>query len=138
MKRTIAILLVLVAFCSALFAAGASEAPATVTSTERSINAEEYKNIDIQFRDKIKSCEEAIQGLEERMKIVSTKQMSERPWMKLFKKYENAEQIDRQLVVSLLDNIIVYDKKHIEIQYRFGDEINDFLACYGKPEAMEG
>lgn len=102
------------------------------------INAEEYKNIDIQFRDKIKSCEEAIQGLEERMKIVSTKQMSERPWMKLFKKYENAEQIDRQLVVSLLDNIIVYDKKHIEIQYRFGDEINDFLACYGKPEAMEG
>lgn len=102
------------------------------------IDAEEYKNIDIQFRDKIRSCEEAIKGLEDRMKIVTTKNMAERPWMKLFKKYEDAEQVDRQMIVSLIDNIIVYDKEQIEIQYRFGDEINDFLASYGRSEAMEG
>ncbi|MBR1582622.1 MAG: peptide ABC transporter substrate-binding protein [Spirochaetales bacterium] len=47
MKRTIAILLVLVAFCSAVFAAGAKEAqPAAAPAAESAINAEEYKGAD--------------------------------------------------------------------------------------------
>ena len=47
MKRTIAILLVLVALCSAVFASGAKEAaPAATTSSAGSINAEEYKGAD--------------------------------------------------------------------------------------------
>lgn len=100
------------------------------------ISTEEYKNIDIQFREKIKACEAALKELEDRRDIVSTKDMSDRPWMRLFKKYENAEQIDRQMIVSLIDNIVVYDRKHIEIHFRFEDEINDFLDCYGRSEAI--
>lgn len=96
------------------------------------VGLEEYQNIDLRFREKIKSCEAALEELEERRKIVSTKDMSERPWMKLFKKYENADELSRQMVVSLLDNIVVYDKKHIEVHFRFEDEINDFLQCYGE------
>ncbi len=46
MKRTIAILLVLVAFCSAVFAGGAKEAPAAAPAAESTINAEEYKGAD--------------------------------------------------------------------------------------------
>ena len=47
MKRTIAILLVLVAFCSVVFAAGAKEAqPAAAPAAESTINAEEYKGAD--------------------------------------------------------------------------------------------
>ncbi|MBR6084982.1 MAG: peptide ABC transporter substrate-binding protein [Spirochaetales bacterium] len=47
MKRTIAILLVLVALCSAVFASGSKEAaPAATTSSAGSINAEEYKGAD--------------------------------------------------------------------------------------------
>ena len=47
MKRTIAILLVLVAFCSAVFAAGAKEAqPAAAPAAESTLNAEEYKGAD--------------------------------------------------------------------------------------------
>ena len=47
MKRTIAILLVLVAFCSAVFAAGAKETqPAAAPAAESTLNAEEYKGAD--------------------------------------------------------------------------------------------
>ena len=46
MKRTIAILLVLVALCSAVFAAGAKEAQPAAASAAGTINAEEYKGAD--------------------------------------------------------------------------------------------
>ena len=38
------------------------------------------------------------------------------------------------MVVSLLEDITVYDKKHIEIRFRFGDEIQAFLECFRSGE----
>jgi len=99
------------------------------------VEAGEYKNIESRFREKIRSCESALEELNKRRSIVLTHEISDRPWMKLFRKYENEDSLTRQMVVSLIDDIIVYDKNHIEVHFRFEDEMNDFLEHYGWQKA---
>lgn len=101
------------------------------------VEAGEYKNIEFRFRKNIRSCESTLEELNKRRSIVLTSEITDRPWMKLFGKYENEDSISRQMVVSLIDDIVVYDKKHIEVHFRFEDEMNDFLEHYGQQEAEQ-
>ena len=82
------------------------------------------------FRDKIKSAKEAIKQLEKKRKIYMSTKFTDRPWMQIFQKYKDVDKVERQMVVSLIEGIFVYDKKHIEIRFRYSNEINDFLSAF--------
>lgn len=94
------------------------------------ITKEEYQNMNARFRDKIKSAKEAIKQLEKKRKIYMSTKFTDRPWMQIFQKYKDVDKVERQMVVSLIEGIFVYDKKHIEIRFRYSNEINDFLSAF--------
>lgn len=101
------------------------------------ITKEEYQNMNARFRDKIKSAKEAIKQLEKKRKIYMSTKFTDRPWMQMFQKYKDVDKVERQMVVSLIEGIFVYDKKHIEIRFRYSNEINDFLSAFQQDREVD-
>ena len=48
--------------------------------------------------------------------------MTERAWVSLFRKYENIEELNRRVMMALVDQIIVYENHVVEIEYKYRDE----------------
>ena len=58
-------------------------------------------------------------------------------WMKLYQQYHTVKELDRRLVVTLIDRIYVYEDKRIEIVFRFRDEYNSLLALLEQAASKE-
>ena len=46
-----------------------------------------------------------------------------------FKKYKNIQSLDRKAVVTLIEQIIVYSKEQIEIQFKYSDEMQEMIEA---------
>ena len=46
-------------------------------------------------------------------------------WMRAFKKYKNITELERMVIVELIDHILVRENKRIEIHFRYEDEYNE-------------
>ena len=47
---------------------------------------------------------------------------TERNWVTLFKQYENVEELNRRVLMSLVDRILIHDNHAIEIVFKYRDE----------------
>lgn len=84
---------------------------------------------DDEYKEAREDCESAIlhyQGeisaLRER--LAAPKAVLENAWVKLLLSKGQLEELDRDIVVRLIDKIYVYEDKHLEIVYKFSDEFN--------------
>ena len=46
-------------------------------------------------------------------------------WIDLFRQYENITELQRAVVVNLIERIIIYDAKHIEVVFRYQDQLDE-------------
>ncbi|MDR1320990.1 MAG: recombinase family protein [Gracilibacteraceae bacterium] len=82
------------------------------------INETEYKMFKEGFRRQIEAAERNISGLRRDLEYIGDDVRS-RSMIKHFKAHENLAALDRRAVASLIDSIIVYDSKHVEIRLRY-------------------
>ena len=54
-----------------------------------------------------------------------------KPWVDDLKKYQNITKLERQVVVMLIDQIVVYGKDSIHIRFHYGDEMQEILELAG-------
>lgn len=54
--------------------------------------------------------------------------ITERNWVKLFRQYENIEDLNRRVLMALVDKIIVHENHVVEICYKYRDEYEQALA----------
>ena len=47
---------------------------------------------------------------------------TERNWVTLFKQYENVEELNRRVLMSLVDRILIHENHAIEIVFKYRDE----------------
>lgn len=45
-----------------------------------------------------------------------------RAWVQVFAQYENAQELDRRLLAALVDKVLIYEDKRVEIVFRYKDE----------------
>ena len=50
-----------------------------------------------------------------------------KPWLSDFKKYRNIKKLERNIVVSLIDKIIVHGKNEISVRFKYQDQIQEML-----------
>ena len=48
-------------------------------------------------------------------------------WIEQFKKYENMPELDRECIVHLVERILIYDGKRVEVIFRYHDELESAL-----------
>lgn len=88
----------------------------------------EYKDINARFQEKIAAAKEALEQAEKKRDCLLASETIGTDWIELFKEHRNIQKLDRKTVVSLIDHIDIYDKDHIEIQYRYSDELLDIAS----------
>ena len=48
-------------------------------------------------------------------------------WIEQFKKYRHLTELDRECIVHLIEKILIYDGKRIEVCFRYKDELENAL-----------
>ena len=88
------------------------------------ISKEEYMEFRAGYDRKIQARQHSLVQLQdERKQTVESNQRSV-TWIELFKQYENITELQRAVVVNLIERIIIYDAKHIEVVFRYQDQLN--------------
>ena len=101
------------------------------------ISKEELKAINQSFTEKLE------QAKNQKMELLETKhrllknRTHLKPWLEDFKRYQNIEHLERNVVVTLIDRIIVYEKKRVVIRFHYEDEMQEMITLAGLNEMDE-
>jgi len=47
---------------------------------------------------------------------------SEKVWVALFRQHENIKELNRRVLMALIDKILIYEKHTLEVVFRYRDE----------------
>lgn len=92
------------------------------------ITKEEFQDINKRFSDRLDNAKSKKKDLLENKHRLLKNQIHLKPWLETFKKYQNVEKLERNIVVSLIDRIVVCGKGRIIINFHYQDEIREMLA----------
>lgn len=79
------------------------------------ISKEDYKELHTAYEQRKKSAEIAIHQIELEMEDVLNRKSKGFVWLDYFTEHKNIEKLTREVVVSLIREIKVFDKTHIEV-----------------------
>lgn len=93
---------------------------------DRVLTDAEYKEAREDCESSIRQYEKEISVLQE--KLAAPKMMLENAWVKLLLSKRQLAELDRDIVVQLVDKIYVYEDKRIEIVYKFSAELDHLFV----------
>ncbi|MCD8348012.1 MAG: recombinase family protein [Lachnospiraceae bacterium] len=99
------------------------------------VGRDEYQEINARFSNKMREALEKREKAEAKRKKLLSGGSVLQPWLKDFCQYKEIRQLDRWVLTSLVDRIIVYSKDSIEVQFRFRNEMQELLNDAGKTTA---
>ena len=85
--------------------------------------------------------QEALLRVKKEMKQSVTTGATERNWVTLFKQYENIEELNRRVLMALVDRILIYEDHAIEIVFKYKDEYQqtlEYVLGYADELAIAG
>lgn len=89
--------------------------------TDGIIDKAEYLRLKESFSQRAAETEKQMDALRERITKIRT-QTTDMSWMENFKRYRNLTELDRRVVVTLIDKIMLYENSVVKIFYRWQDE----------------
>lgn len=104
---------------------------------EELITKEEFLSYREDYQRKEELYSKQIEALETRKKDNVTEDVFESPWLKRLLDLKDISQLDRDIVVEMIDEIIVYENRKIKIRYNFGDELEHLFSSVYNVEQSE-
>ncbi len=100
---------------------------------ESLLTKEEYLELKQIYSQRIGAAENAMDVLSQEVELLISNQGHLNEWTEEFKKYGYMESLSREAVVSLIDKILVYEKKkgerypRIEVKFKYAEKISEAL-----------
>ena len=91
------------------------------------IDKAEYFEFRNSYTKIIEDKQEALLRVRKEMKQTVTTGTTERNWVTLFKQYENIEELNRRVLMALVDRILIHENHTIEIIFKYRDEYQQTL-----------
>ena len=91
------------------------------------IDKSEYFEFRNSYTKTIEGKQDALLRVKKEMKQTVTTGTTERNWVTLFKQYENVEELNRRVLMSLVDRILIHENHAIEIVFKYKDEYQQTL-----------
>jgi len=85
------------------------------------LNREDYRHMKAKYDQQARQIAEVIENLENELRQSAKNVDSENNALALFLKHRNLLQLDRALLVELVDTIYVHENKEITVAFRFAD-----------------
>ena len=86
------------------------------------IDREEYARFKQSYTDRAAECEKQMDALQESLVQIKEHGGEHREWMAQFRKHQNITELERSIVVALIDRILIYKDNRVEVNFRFEDE----------------
>ena len=86
------------------------------------IDKSEYSDFRNRYTKIIEDKQEALLRVRKEMRDTVTTGITEKNWVTLFKQYENIDELNRRVLMSLVDRILIYEDHRIEIVFKYKDE----------------
>ena len=105
------------------------------------IDKSEYFEFRNSYTKIIEEKQEALLRVKKEMKQSVTTGATERNWVTLFKQYENIEELNRRVLMALVDRILIYEDHAIEIVFKYKDEYQqtlEYVLGYADELAIAG
>lgn len=95
------------------------------------ISSEMYERLKKQYDERINSINISIEERTEMIDKLYSKGLEAEAFIKRFRNNPRIEKLDRVLLATLIDRILVYDNGTVEIVYRYSDEIKTLNQIIG-------
>lgn len=86
------------------------------------IDREEYQRLKKNYTALLSEAKEQAQGIQTEIGSIVERGMEGKSWTDQFRKAQNVTELDRAVVVSLIERILIYKDKQVEIVYNWQDE----------------
>lgn len=107
--------------------------------TDNIITRDEYARMKQTYAARAEELEKQLNALQDSISAAKEKGSSDTQWISEFKKHENITSLERSIVVSLIDRILIFNDRRVEIVYRWQDEFEwqiDLLRRANLKEAV--
>lgn len=91
------------------------------------IDRDELAKIKEEFSRRIAQAEGCLKTLRNRQSEIMEGVDNEQGWLAQFRQYRNLSELSRAVVVNLVDRILLYPNKHIEVELRHKDQMKDVI-----------
>lgn len=90
--------------------------------TDEIISKEEYFEFRNTYTNILEEKETAKKRLEKECKQAVTTGTTTKNWVTLFKSYENIDTLNRRVLMSLVDKVLIYENHALEVVFKYADE----------------
>ncbi len=87
------------------------------------IDRDEYNKMRMKYTRQIEDTEKAISKLKLQRTEISSSHSTDNNWIMQFIKFQGITELTREVVVTLIDRIYIYEDKHIRIEFNYRNEI---------------
>ncbi|MDD3415788.1 MAG: recombinase family protein [Lachnospiraceae bacterium] len=101
------------------------------------ITKEEFADINARFSTRLDDAKSHKNELLQKKHRMMANTTHLKPWVDDLKKYQNIAKLERQVVVMLIDQIVVYGKDSVHIRFHYGDEMQEILEMAGMMNAND-
>ena len=102
------------------------------------IDRSEMTQLKETFTKKISESEKCIASLRQELANTQNAIPEEDSWFSQFRMYQNINDLTRPVVVNLVDRVLLFQGKQIQIILRYQDQINDLLRFAGDVNGATG
>ena len=99
-----------------------------VDHKEKIIEKDDYEELKSRFASKKRQAEESKLLVEKKKRKTLEEPILPLQWLEEIQSIGHVDTITRKLVAMLVEKVIVYDKEHVEVVFRYGDQINYILG----------
>lgn len=95
---------------------------------EELITKQEFLTYRDDYTKKEELFTKRMQTLEDENKREQTSEPFDTPWLKRLLELRDIEELDREIIVEMIDEILVYENHKIKIIYNFSDELSNLFS----------
>ncbi len=101
------------------------------------ISREEYDTMRAKYTQQITDAQSAVASLTEELSKIFEESPANIRWIQEFIRFKGCTELTRELVVSLIDSIYVYEDKHIRIEFNYRNELELIQQLLSQKTAKE-
>ena len=100
------------------------------------IDRNEYQDLKKNYAKRREEAEAQSEALRGEMELELRNFAEDRVWMQQFRKHQNIEALDRSIIVSLIERVMVFRDQRVEIVYRWQNEFRHQEELFLQAQAL--
>jgi len=100
------------------------------------ISRDEYHRMKARIGEKLEHLQSNIDKLTQEYEEMEQGVQSDDPYLTQFLKYRTVTELERGMVVELVDKILIHENKEVEVVFKYADQFKRIITCLDSGEKL--